>query len=152
MDGILDHFAQRVEEDGLVDRLAWGVWPFIDWTKQWTLGKVDFRQLAKAAALGEYVGRHDTAAEYTRRAEALNKAVITPCFRQNFLVDGPEDPLEECSQHAQVFAVLSDALKGETAREVLEHALTDAGFARCSNAMSFYVFEASRKVGIYDRL
>ncbi|KAL2851259.1 Six-hairpin glycosidase-like protein [Aspergillus pseudodeflectus] len=173
IDGILDHFAQRVEEDGLVGRLAWDIWPFVDWTKEWTLGKGDFRQLAvppayyrtgkmtyssliyayvlqKAAVLCEYVGRHDTAAEYTRRAEDLNKAVVTHCFRADFLADGPDSPIEERSQHAQVFAVLSGALQGETAREVLQRALTDASFARCSYAMSFYVFEAARKVGIYD--
>ncbi|KAJ5359092.1 uncharacterized protein N7496_011505 [Penicillium cataractarum] len=175
VDGILDHFHQRVEEDGLVGRFAWDVWPFVDWAKEWTLGKGDFRQLAvppayhrtgkmtyssliyaytlqQAAALCKYAGRHDTAAEYNRRAADLNEAVFKHCFRGEFLVDGPDSPIEERSQHAQVFAVLSGALEGETARKVLQRALVDESFARCSYAMSFYVLEATHKVGIYDQL
>ncbi|KAL2823845.1 Six-hairpin glycosidase-like protein [Aspergillus cavernicola] len=175
IDGILDHFDQRVGKDGLVGRFAWDVWPFVDWTSEWTLGKGDFRKLAvppayhrtgvityssliyayalqKAASVSEFVGRYDTAAEYTGRAANLNRAVVQKCFRTGFFVDGPDSPVEERSQHAQVFAVLSGALTGVAAQAVLQRALTDPSFARCSYAMSFYVFEAARKIGIYDQL
>ncbi|KAJ5553454.1 hypothetical protein N7494_002832 [Penicillium frequentans] len=176
IDGILDHFDRRVGENDLVGRLEWDVWPFVDWTPEWSASSGgDFRNMAtppayhrtgvityssliyayalqKAADICEYSGRHDTAKEYRQRAECLNHAAMTHCFRTDFLVDGPDSPLEERSQHSQVFAILSGALTGKLAREVLLRALTDPSFVRCSYAMSFYIFEATRITGLYDQL
>lgn len=176
VDGILDHFHQRINSDGLVGRFEWDVWPFVDWTKEWSsAANGDFRNLAvppayrrsgvltyssliyayalqRAASLCDFLSRHDTAAEYRERASQLNQAVIQHCFRGKFLVDAPDSPVEERSQHAQVFAVLSGALTGDSAQEILLRALYDPSFARCSYAMSFYVFEACKMTGLYDRL
>jgi hypothetical protein len=177
IDGILDHFHQRMDERNLVGRMAWDAWPFVDWTQQWSDPGPDhdFRNMAvppayartgvttyssviysltlqRAARICEFVRRDDTADEYRKRADQLNAAVMKHCFRGGVLVDGPDNPLEERSQHAQVFAVLCGALAGETARMVLRRALTDSSFVRCSYAMSFYVFEAVREVGLYDEL
>lgn len=178
IDDILDHFSQRVDENnGLVGRLEWDTWPFVDWTREWssmTPGG-DFRDLAvppsyrrtgfstyssliyayafkKAANICDFVKRRDTADEYRRRAADLNRAVVTHCFRGDFIVDGPDSPETERSQHSQVFAVLSGALEGESARQVLLRALSEPGFVRCSYAMSFYVVEAAIQTGIYDQL
>lgn len=178
IDGILDHFHQRIDDhNNLVGRMAWDAWPFVDWTQQWSDPGPDhdFRNLAvppayartgfmayssliysltlqRAAQLCEFVGRRDTAVEYRQRATQLNAAVLKHCFRGDFMVEGPDSPLEERSQHTQVFAVLCGALEGETARTVLRRALTDSSFVRCSYAMSFYVFEAVRTAGLYDEM
>jgi hypothetical protein len=177
VDGILDHFHQRIDGRGLVGRLEWDVWPFVDWAQQWSSvgDDHDFRNLAvppaygrtgvityssllysltlqRAARLCQFVGRHDTEAEYRQRAAQLNEAVMKHFFRGEFLVDGPDSSIEERSQHSQVFAVLCGALQGEAARTALRRALTDKSFVRCSYAMSFYVFEAARATGLYDEL
>ncbi|QKX60353.1 uncharacterized protein TRUGW13939_07498 [Talaromyces rugulosus] len=178
IDGILDHFSQRVDvNNGLVGRLEWDTWPFVDWAPEWSsiAPGGDFRDLAvppsyrrtgfstysslicsytlkKAADICDFVKRCDTADEYRRRAADLNNAVLTHCFRGDFIVDGPDSPDAERSQHSHVFAVLSGALEGESARLVLLRALTEQGFVRCSYAMSFYVLEAALQTGIYDRI
>ncbi|KAJ6023838.1 hypothetical protein N7540_004635 [Penicillium herquei] len=177
IDGILDHFNQRLGDKDLVGRLEWDTWPFVDWAQQWSDPgpEHDFRNMAvppayrrtgvitytsliyslalqRAAQLCDFVGRKDTGAEYRERAGKLNAAVMEHCFRGEFIVDGPDSPPEERSQHSQVFAVLCGALKGEEARTILRRALTDPSFVRCSYAMSFYVFEAALAVGIYDEL
>lgn len=177
IDDILYYFHQRLDERNLVGRLAWDVWPFVDWTQQWsdTGPDHDFRNMAvppaygrtgfmtyssliyslalqRAARICEFVDRHDTADEYRKRADQLNAAVMKHCFRGDFLVDGPDSPLEERSQHTHVFAVICGALEGKTARTVLRRALADTSFVRCSYAMSFYVFEAARTAGLYDEL
>lgn len=176
IDGILDHFHQRVNDEGLVGRLEYDVWPFVDWTREWsTATGGDFRNLAvppayrrsgvityssliyayvlnKAAGLCDFLRRSDTASEYRQRASKLNEAVMRHCFQEEFLVDGPDSLAEERSQHTQVFAVLSGALEGDIAKKVLRRAISDSSFVRCSYAMSFYVFEACHKTGLYDEL
>ncbi|KAJ5806666.1 uncharacterized protein N7503_004268 [Penicillium pulvis] len=108
--------------------------------------------MQKAADVCEYFGRHDTTTEYRQCAERLNQAVMTHCFQKDLLVDGPDSPLKERNQHSQVFAILSGALTGNRAQEVLLRALTDPSFVRCSYSMSFYLIEATRITGLYDQL
>lgn len=184
IDGILNHFDQRLNENGLVGRFAWDVWPFVDWTREWSdpaSARGDFRNLAvppayhrtgvatynslvyayalqKAAELCAFIGRRDTGAEYRQRASNLNNAVVKNCLRGGggggFFVDGPDSPDEERSQHCQVSAVLSGAVGGDEARDILLRSLIDeqSEYARCSYAMGFYVFEAARKTNLYDQL
>lgn len=177
IDGILDHFANRVSEmNGLVGRFDWDTWPFVDWTREWSDGAGDFRNMAvppaykrtgfsayssliyayalnTAADLCDSIGRRDTGVEYRSRATSLNQAVRKTCLRDGgYFVDGPDSPDHERSQHAQVFAVLSGAVTGEEARAVMKNALVDKSYVQCSYAMSFYLFQATKAVGLYKEM
>lgn len=172
IDGILEYFRRNLDERGLVRKVG-GLngrdpyWSFIDWTKQWdettgmphaglygpiTMESLLYRLgLLKAAAVMEYLGRDEIAAEYRERAEAVKTAVNTFCTDEDGMyLDGPG--VKEYSQHCQVFALLTDTVSVEKGRVFLEKTLSDKeAYAQCSVAMSYYLFRAVEKAGIYEK-
>jgi hypothetical protein len=72
------------------------------------------------------------------------------CFEEGIYTDGPSSP--EYSQHSQVFAILSETVTGDAARDLMLRALEDTTLAQCSYSMQFYLFRAVEKVGLYNKL
>ncbi|KAJ0413794.1 Six-hairpin glycosidase-like protein [Aspergillus carlsbadensis] len=124
--------------------------------------------LGKAAEMCEFLCRRDVAGEYRGRAKRVNEAVLRHCLRrvhradgeqagegeddEEFLTDAPDSPEAELSQHTQIFAILSGAVTGARAAQILRRALsptTNTPYAKCSYALSFYVFEAAIQTGLY---
>ncbi|KAK0383022.1 hypothetical protein NLU13_8938 [Sarocladium strictum] len=137
--------------------------------------------LHQAADLSQFVRRLDTAAEYRYRALQVVAAVNKHCFDavNGLYTDGPllstssvfppssatPSPSAAYSQHCQTFAILAEAIKGQEAEDLMlrtMHALRDDVFtkattrgvkmAKCSLAMSFYVFRAADKTSLYEKL
>jgi len=178
VDGILEHFAQRINELGLVGRFDREAWPFVDWVPQWmgpgglanlgipnaykVSGSGTYNSLIYAMALNsaaglcDAVGRRDTAREYRDRATAINEAVNKHCWEGKLYLDGPgclDSPgLQDRSQHSQIFAVLSGAITGTAAYELLLRTFRTEGLPRASFAMLFYAFRAASKAGAYEEL
>lgn len=178
VDGILEHFAQRINEQGLVGRLDREAWPFVDWVPQWmgpgglanmcipnaykVSGAATYNSLVysmalnSAADLCDAVKRPDTAREYRQRAAAINEAVNSHCWEGSLYLDGPgclDSPgLKDRSQHAQIFAVLSGAITGSAAQELLRKTFRTEGLPKASFAFIFYAFRAASKAGIYEEL
>jgi hypothetical protein len=171
IDGILNHFDERLNEIGLVGRFDHESWPFIDWVPEWsvpgkifescmpraytTTGAATFNSLLyivalmQAADVCSFVGRHDTAREYTSRADALRSAVNHHCYEDGLYLDGPS--AKEYSQHSQVFAILSESITGTAAKALMSRTLEDTSLAKCSYSMQFYLFRAVEKVGLYTQ-
>ncbi|KAJ5378500.1 hypothetical protein N7509_011619 [Penicillium cosmopolitanum] len=172
VDGILNHFDERITNLGLVGRFDEDTWPFIDWVPEWFVpgkifescmpraytntGMATFNTLLyivalmQAAEVCNFVGRRDTAAEYSARADDLRKAVNKHCFEKGIYTDGPST--QEYSQHSQIFAILSETVSGNSARDLMLRALEDKTLAQCSYSMQFYLFRAVEKVGLYNKL
>jgi alpha-L-rhamnosidase len=168
-DGILDFFDSLINEDGLVGAFDPECWAFVDWVKEWhgtngirdmavppiykKTGVVAYNSLLytwvlqRAAELCEFIHRQDIAAEYRRKAESLNQAVRTGCFTGEFFIDGPG--AGEICEHTQVFAVLSGAVSGEEATQLMRRTMEHSTMPRCSYAMKHYVFRALEKAGLY---
>lgn len=152
-------------------------WSFIDWVGEWRIGVPNSRVvgamtmesflyvygLQHAAKLAEYMGRTSVAEEYLARAAEVQKAINTYCRGEKGLYqDGPG--FEEYSQHCQVFAVLTDTVSMEEGYGLLKE-VTDSFYCtpeelesgavkrypRCSVSMSYYLFRALEKVGLYER-
>ena len=69
--------------------------------------------------------------------------------KMELLQDGPG--IEEYSQHTQVFAVLTDTVAGEQAKENLRKTiLYKEKYSQCSVAMVYYLFRALEKTGMYE--
>jgi hypothetical protein len=102
------------------------------------------------AELCDFIGRFDTAAEYRQRATEINDAVNQHCYDGEMYLDGP-DVKDRC-QHTQIFAVLSNAVTGPKATDLIRRTIADKTLPQCSYAMSFYVFRAVEKVGLYTEL
>jgi alpha-L-rhamnosidase len=169
-DGILDHFDQLVNEDGLVGAFDADCWAFVDWVKEWH-GPKGLRDMAvpptykktgvaaynsllcawvlqQAAELCDFVKRTDTAAEYRQRACALNAAVNRHCFDGELYLDGPG--ASEVCQHTQIFAIISGAISGKAATDLMDRTLSKS-MPQCSYALQHYVFRALEKTGLYEQ-
>jgi alpha-L-rhamnosidase len=171
IDGILDHFDARINKLGLVGKFDGESWPFVDWVKEWHgstglrsmgnppaywAGAATFNSLIYALTLYQaadpcaYISRHDTAKEYRARAAAANAAVNHHCFDGEMYIDGPGS--KSRPQHQQVFAILSGAVTGRAATELMRKTVQDRDLPRCSYAMSFYVLRAAAKAGLYREM
>ncbi|PYH89227.1 Six-hairpin glycosidase [Aspergillus ellipticus CBS 707.79] len=176
VDGILHHFAARLDARGLVGRFDADSWPFVDWVPAWAVPGQIFQScmppayhatgaatvnsllyaytLRQAAALCDFVGRTSTADEYRAHVSRIRAAVNARCRDDSdsvfFYQDGPG--VAEYSQHTQVFAILSETVTGEAAQQLLRRTLRTPGLAVCSYAMRFYVFRAAEKAGLYAEL
>lgn len=168
---ILDYFNSQLNEKGYVNNLG-GLngqgphWSFIDWAPEWNTttgvptavlkGPVTMESLLylyglqSAIALAKFVDKKDLAKEYQTRADRLQVAIRKYCIGQNGLIqDGPG--VDEYSQHAQVFGILTDTLTLEEGKRNLKLTVDHPdNYAQCSVAMSFYLFRALEKTGLYE--
>ncbi|KAF4769002.1 Bacterial alpha-L-rhamnosidase [Penicillium solitum] len=104
------------------------------------------------------VGRPGVAGEYQLRADATLLALKAHCFDGRFFTDGLASEAacdNDCSQHGQVWAVLSGAAMGDLAFNIISECTAVSGartFTPTSTAMSFYTLRAMSMVGgsLYD--
>ena len=69
--------------------------------------------------------------------------------KDGMMQDGPG--IEEYSQHTQVFAVLTDTVTGELAKQNLRKTiLQKEKYPQCSVAMAYYLFRALEKTDQYE--
>ena len=164
VDAVLEWYAGKVGPLGLVEKM--GYWEQIDWVDQWShiagctpassVGPATTHNLMYACALqagaelNEIIARPGLADEYRQRATDILKAVDTLCWsEENGLYrEGPE--YEEYSQHAQVYAVLTNLKQGTAARSLLEKALDREGIALCSFTQQYFLFRALEMCDAYD--
>ncbi|MBU3099421.1 MULTISPECIES: alpha-L-rhamnosidase-related protein [Clostridium] len=167
MDTVLEWFDRRLNEEGLVDNIPDQYWKFVDWVPEWrssrgvpqaaktgslTVYSLMYAvSLQKAAELNIVVGRKGIAQEYLERATKVNHAVIKNCWSEEnkMFRDGPA--VELYSQHAQIWAVLSGAIEGKKASNLMEVATKIKTIAQVSYAMSYFLFRALSKTGLYDK-
>lgn len=168
---ILQFFQRSLSPEGYVKKIG-GLngkarfWSFIDWAVEWesttgippaTLkGPVTMESLLyilglqKVAEIAEYLGRKEQGILFRERAEKVQTAVREFCTgKDGMMQDGPG--IEEYSQHTQVFAVLTDTVTGELAKQNLRKTiLQKEKYPQCSVAMAYYLFRALEKTGQYE--
>lgn len=169
VDSILGYFHRRIEVSGLVGQMNPRYWSFVDWAEEWrddygvpgaaSQGPLTVYclmytcALQQAAELAAYAGRSTVAQEYRDRAVRMQLAVRQNSMsssRPGIISDGPG--VEQFSQHAQIWAVLSGTLSGNEARHALLQSIECSDFVPCSFAMSIYLFRALSIVGLYDKV
>lgn len=171
IDRVLGFFHKHLTKEGYVDKIG-GLngrdrfWSFIDWAPEWdatsgippaTLkGPITMESLLyiyglqAASGIASYLGLHDLAADYDREAGKVQNAVRS-CMMgaKGMLTDGPG--IEDYSQHAQVFAVLTGTIDMETGKKVLLETIEKKEeYPQCSVAMAFYLFRALEITGLYE--
>lgn len=170
IDSILSFFDRKIRADGLMDRTGGsqsegGLWAYVDWAKGWPGGippAGDYGPLTvenllyaytlnMASELANYCGRKDVGREYQNRASSIITAVNASCVAANgYYQDGPGYDAGY-SQHAQVWAVLSGAINGTAAAELMKDTLNDDSLTKCTVAMAFYLFRAVEQTGLYGQ-
>ncbi|MEK4474775.1 family 78 glycoside hydrolase catalytic domain [Paenibacillus sp. FSL R7-0048] len=165
---VLDWFDQHLTPEGLVDRTPRQYWNYFDWVEEWPLGAPDCTDdapatvlslmyaaaLEQAAELLAASGWTQIAGELRQRKAAVNAAVMDCCRLTNSLLfrDSPEATAgTQHSQHTQVWAVLAGTVDVVEGAALLESTLTDTSLAKLSLPMSYYLFRALEKCGMYDR-
>lgn len=169
IENVLNYFHENLTEQGYVGQVGTVIgnrfWSFIDWADEWNLtsgmppaglkGPITMESflyiygLQHAANLLEFMGRKEDAADYMKQAEEVQDAIRKYCTGANGMIqDGPG--VEEYSQHCQVFAVLTDTVKGARGRTNLLRTIEEKGYAQCTVAMRFYLFRALEKTGLYE--
>lgn len=156
-DSVLNYFDSKIGPSGLVEDQAY--WQYVDSADAWFMGvpnavkdgpltvvaMIYVCALRCMAVVAEGIGRDGE--EYRRRADRLLERAEALCFRKEagLYADGPDTG--EYSIQTQIWAVLAGAPGGAA---LLENAFR-AQLPEPSYSMSFYLFRALERAGIYEK-
>jgi hypothetical protein len=160
--GVLDWFESRLLPSGLLGRLEW--WNFVDWTNKFNNGvppqEPDGRsailslQLVAAfreqADLEASFGSSERAEHYRDVAKRIAEAVRKECWDSNRLLMADTPAKKDFSQHANIIAVLTDAIPAADQQSVMKTVLSNSSLTQCSYYFRYYLFRAMKKAGMGD--
>ncbi|MBI1224858.1 MAG: Bacterial alpha-L-rhamnosidase [Bacteroidetes bacterium] len=152
----------RIAKTGMLGPVEW--WNFVDWAWPWNqeerIGGVApstsrggssiltlqyAYTLRQAADVFAYFGKNEKAAHFTSLANSLVEATYRLCWaeEQKMLADSPSK--QTFSQHANILAVLTDALPKAQQPELLHRIMTDKSITQTTLYFRFYLLEALKK-------
>jgi hypothetical protein len=167
---VLAWFEAKIDPaTGLLGPLPY--WTFVDWADQWgwneamgiggepsgartggsSIVTLHYAgTLRRAAELCRALGQAELAARYGRIADALLAAVNRHCWdsARRLYADTPAKDI--FSQHANVFAVLSGAVTGDAARDLMQRVEADRSLIQATTYFRFYLLRAKKAAGLGD--
>lgn len=160
--GVLGWFESRLAPSGLLGRLEW--WNFVDWTKDFENGvppeepngqssilSMQFAAaLRDAADLESSLGSAERARHYRALAANVVAAVRQTCWDPSRKLVADTPARKHFSQHANVLAVLLDAVPAAEQPGVMKTVLSDRTLTQCSYYFRYYLFRAMKKAGLGD--
>jgi hypothetical protein len=160
--GALGWFERGVAPSGLLGRLEW--WDFVDWTQDFEDGvppqerdgqssmlSLQFAAaLRDAAELESSFGLQERAQHDRALAVRITDAVRETCWdpARGLIADTPAR--RHFTQHANILAVLTDAIPPPEQQRVMKTVLADQTLTQCSYYFRFYLFRAMKKAGLAD--
>lgn len=171
IEGALAWFEDRVDaRSGLLGPLPF--WTFVDWPRQWAwnpamdiggeppgahTGGSSIVTLQYAMALDQGAdlmrasGRGGLADRYASHAAGLRAATLRACWNdeRRLLADTPDR--RDFSQHANALAILSGAVNGDGARDLITRVLADSSLTPCTFYFRFYLLRALKAAGLGDQ-
>jgi alpha-L-rhamnosidase len=158
---VLQWMEQHIDDTGMLGAMPG--WNYIDMA--WKRGEAPgvstggsaILSLSYARAL-RVAGQMETALgwdalglRYRNLADRIIGKVMEQCWveERQLLADTPER--NSFSQHANLLAVLLDAIPQTQQRSVMETVLSDASLSQCQLFYQFFLHRAVRKVGLADR-
>lgn len=147
-------------------------WSFVDWAKPWQWNNIasiggipegvtdgnssiiSFQYaytMRQASALFETYGQKDKAVYYKTLADLLAKSTFEQCFdaTKGEVSDTPDKKI--FSQHANIFAILSNAVPKPQEKDLMEKILNDKSLIQTTFYFKFYLTQALKKVGMANR-
>ena len=162
VDGILNWYQNQVQPDKqMLGPMKW--WHFTDWSKGFTgmgvpPGAEDGNSailslqyaytLRQAAELYQHFGRQGKADECLERAKLIGKGTLKQCYvpMRGLVADSPEKT--SYSQHANIMAVLSDAVAPDQAAKLMTEVLKDQALIQATFYYRFYLNQALKHAGL----
>ncbi len=162
-DRILEYFGRTVNSKGFV-MPDYG-WRYLDWVDGWKHGvpnganeaPMTAYNLMYAAALNaaaeicEATGRKGLASDYRLRSAQTVQAVNSGLFDREKGLYVNVYGQKEYSQHTTVWAILSGAVDGDEAHELMIRTMEDVTVSKCSFSMRYYLLRALEKSGCYEK-
>lgn len=163
VDKALESFEPYMTKQGLVGVTPY--WHFVDWVPGWDVGvptggkkePLTVTSLMYAAALNaaaemcDTTGRPGLAADYRQRAQGMIENVRRYCYDDEVGLYRNTPSTKEYSQHTTLWAILSGAVSGKEAGELIDRTFDGhVPVAICSFSMSYYMFRALELAGRYD--
>ena len=168
MASVLEWYRERISENGILGPLSW--WQFVDWSWPWVdsirVGGVPpgaskggssiltlqfVYTLQRAANIMSHFGKPELAERYLQLARSLAKRTIELCWDQDRGLLADDYNKNEYSQHANILAVLTDAVPVASQKQLIEKIIADKKITPCTYYFTFYLFEALKKVKLGDR-
>ena len=170
------HETRLDRQTGLNGTLAW--WNFVDWAWPWNptdnIGGVpagaheggssvltlqQAYTYLRAADLFAHYGQNQKAEHYRKLAHRLNKAVMERCWSpsRGLLADTPvgrTPDRKQFSQHANILAILTNAIPAAQQRDLLAkllHPTPPDSLRPATHYFKFYLFQALKKTGLGDQ-
>ncbi len=165
---VLEWHRQRMGSNGMLGKVEW--WNFVDWAWPWNnadgfggvpagtftgnssiLSLQYAYALQRAAELFTAFGKTAEAQQYQATAKSITESVYKLCWdnSRGMMADTPDK--KEYSQHANIMAVLTDAIPAGNQTAVLQKITSDTGVRECTYYYRFYLFEALKKTGLGDQ-
>lgn len=162
--GVLNWYLSYVQPDGLLGAHPW--WNFVDWSWPWSettrFGGVPpgndshssvlslqlVYTLKQAAELLDYYGHKEDSKRYRLALQQLRDAALKVYWSREkaMFADTPEKLT--FSQHANILAVLTDAIPPYLQQELMEQVLQDSSLTQATFYFRFYLTRALVKAGL----
>jgi hypothetical protein len=159
----LGWYENHLDERNILVEMGW--WNFVDWADEFKRGVPSGAEdkagtsiislqyvyaLERAAQIFSSYGKENEASSYRAKAGAIRKSVYDHCFdrQKQLFADTPEK--KEFSQHANVMAILTDAIPQEQQDDLMKRILADQSLIQCSLYFRFYLMNALKKAGMAD--
>jgi len=160
---VLVWFENRLAPSGLLGRMEW--WNFVDWCDTFKDGEppleengqssilsLQFVAALRAAADLETAFGSAQQAEHDRALAArVAAAVYKTCWdpTRHLIADTPGR--KQFSQHANILAILEDAVPRADQAALMKTVLSDASLTQATYYFRFYLFRAMKKAGFGDQ-
>lgn len=157
---VLAWFKDRVDSTGMVTGMDW--WNFTDWAVGFPNGvppgsdngysaNVNLQYayaLQKASEIFSYLGLSEEAGKYEQQKIAIQKATLEQCYHKpsGLIAETPEKDI--FSQHTNIWAILSDAVKEDEQPAMMEKILTEEDLIQTTIYFKYYLFRALQKSGM----
>ena len=161
---VLNWFESKADSSQMAGNLEW--WNFVDWVnhKNWVAGSPPGAKdgyssiinlqfvytMQKASELLEAFELEKEAARYLELADRIKRAVYKSCYdsQKGLIADTPDK--NSFSQHANLFAVLTNTCPKESQKKLIENILSDNDIAQCTLYFRYYLAEAVMQAGLAD--
>lgn len=161
--GVLNWFAERIDETGMVTNLSW--WNFTDWASGFPNGippgaddgysaNVNLQlvyALQKAVELFEAFGLKDEAQKYASMENTVRNSVLTKCYSAERKMIAETPALEIYSQHSNIWAILTNTIPpGGEQQALIKTILEENDLIQATLYFKFYLFRALQHSGMAD--